>query len=62
MTAQIIPFPRRPLPSVIVTREGAAWLVVAGSNGWLHGSRRSAMQDARWLSHNLDLPIREAQA
>jgi hypothetical protein len=29
MTAQIIPFPRRLPPSVIITREEAAWLVVA---------------------------------
>jgi hypothetical protein len=60
MTAQIIPFPHRLPPSVIVMREEAAWLVVAGSHGWLHGDHRVAMQDARWLARNLGLPIREA--
>jgi hypothetical protein len=61
MTAQIIPFPRRPPPAVVVTREGAAWLVIAGANGWLHGDRHSALQDARWLSRNFNIPIHEAQ-
>jgi hypothetical protein len=45
---------------VWITREGPAWLVIAREHGWLHGSYCDALEDARWLSKNLDLPIRRA--
>ena len=44
---------------VWIMRDGAAWLVVSGSHGWLHGDRQSARDDAAWLSENLSLPVRE---
>jgi hypothetical protein len=31
----------------------------ARDHGWLHGDRRSALEDAHWLAWNLGLPIRE---
>jgi hypothetical protein len=48
---------RAPL-AVRITREGQAWLVLAGAHSWLHGDERGALDDAAWLSHNLGLPIR----
>ena len=60
MTARVIRFQPRRSSAVWVLREGAAWLVVANDHGWLHGSRASAVEDAQWLSENLNLPIRSA--
>ena len=56
MTAVIIPF-----EAPIFVREipGDGWLVSARGHGWLHGDRRSAIADARWLSRNLQLPMRD---
>ena len=34
--------------------------MIVRSHGWLHGSRRSADADARWLSKNLGLAVFEA--
>lgn len=59
MTAQIIKFPRA-FAVIKIMREGGAWLVLIGDHGWLHGDAESARRDARWLSRNLALPIREA--
>lgn len=59
-TARIIRFPRAAVVWLLQASEGG-WLVLAPrGNGWLHGDRRSALADARWLSSNLGgLPIRE---
>jgi hypothetical protein len=43
---------------VRIMRENGAWLVVVGGHGWLHGDRRAALADARWLAGNFGLPIR----
>jgi hypothetical protein len=51
---QIIRFPIR---TVCVQREDSAWLVRVGSNGWLHGSRRAALEDAQWLAANFNSRI-----
>jgi hypothetical protein len=61
MTAAVIRFPPRRASAVFVCEEraGDGWLVLARDHGWLHGDRRAALEDARWLSRNFHLPIRE---
>jgi hypothetical protein len=44
--------------AVWITRDGPAWLVLAGEHGWLFGSRDEADAEAKWLSGNFGLPIR----
>jgi hypothetical protein len=46
---------------VIICRErnDGGWLVLARARGWLFGSIADARAEARWLAHNLGLPIRE---
>jgi hypothetical protein len=45
--------------AVWITREASgAWLVLARGHGCLHGDSAAAFNDARWLAHNLGLPIR----
>jgi hypothetical protein len=51
-------FPMRRSRAIWITREGHAWLVLAGEHGWLRGSRQEADRDAQWLGHNLGLPVR----
>ena len=51
-------FPMRRSRAIWITREGPAWFVLAGENGWLHGSRGEADRDAQWLARNLGLPVR----
>ena len=58
MTAEIINFPPRRSACVWMLRDDGCWLVLAGENGWLHGSSVHALQDAAWLAENLSLPIR----
>ena len=59
MSARIIRIPARNIAAIFVMQahEGG-WLVLAGSSGWLHGDLASAVEDARWLSENLSLPVR----
>jgi hypothetical protein len=45
---------------ICTERDGAGWLAIAGAHGWLCGSLNEARAVARWLSHNLGLPVREA--
>jgi hypothetical protein len=59
-TRNLVRFPARHTSCVWVMREATAWLVLAGSHGWLHGDYRAALGEARWLSENLGLPIRRA--
>jgi hypothetical protein len=56
--AAIVRFPGRRAAAIWIAREGQAWIVIAGSHGWAHGSRPEADRDAQWLGHNLGLPIR----
>jgi hypothetical protein len=59
----VLRVPSKRSACIQVAREGQAWLVLAGNgHSWLHGSFRSAMRDAHWLSQNLGLPIRSAAA
>jgi hypothetical protein len=57
----VIPFPVRAIHTIVVCRErnGDGWITLAGAHGWLFGSLADAQSTARWLSHNLGLPIRE---
>jgi hypothetical protein len=58
MTA-VVPFPSRRLRAVwILPLRDSSWLVLLGSSGWLHGDYDAAIEDAKWLSTNVDLPIR----
>jgi hypothetical protein len=61
--AEIIRFPPRRSAAIFVheVAEGG-WIVLAQDHGWTHGDARSAFADARWLSRNLGLPIREVRA
>jgi hypothetical protein len=54
----IVRFPGRRSCAVLIVRDGPTWVVLAGSHGWQHGSRREADHDAQWLGRNLGLPIR----
>ena len=49
MSAIILKFPSRGPFDIRVEREigGDAWLVIARSNGWLHGDFFAALSDAR---------------
>lgn len=59
IAANVERFPPRQSHVVWLLREyDDEWLVIGGANGWSHGSYRSALADAEWLSANLDLPIR----
>jgi hypothetical protein len=61
MTATVIRFPTQAV--VIRKAPEGGWLVLGErGNGWLHGSRRDAVADARWLSKNLNLAIREVSS
>jgi hypothetical protein len=59
----IIRFPPRPIGAVLICRErnGDGWLTIVGDHGWLFGSVTDARAEARWLSRNLGLPIRELE-
>ena len=57
MSARIIKFPQR---AVFVTEGDGGWLVLTPrGHGWLHGDRRSADADARWMGKNLGLAVFE---
>jgi hypothetical protein len=57
MTA-IIRFPMRNAAAIFVMEAEDGWYVLARQYGWLHGDRRAALHDAKWLSRNLGLQIR----
>ena len=59
-SGRLVHSPARHSRCVWVLREDAAWLVLAGSHGWLHGDYHTARADAQWLAENLGLPIRRA--
>lgn len=53
----------RLLTAIYIARSAfGGWFVLSGDNAWLHGDRRSAVDDALWLSQNLGLPIVERLA
>ena len=52
----VVRFPPR---AVFVAQADDGWLVLVRGHGWLHGSRRSSIHDAYWLSRNYGLPVRE---
>jgi hypothetical protein len=59
MTARVVPFPPRRLAAVwILPLRDSGWLVLVGSSGWLHADYDAAIEDAKWLSRNVGLPIR----
>jgi hypothetical protein len=55
-SGRLVHFPAR---AVWISRD-AAWIVLCGRYGWLHGDICSALKDARWLSENSGLPIKSA--
>jgi hypothetical protein len=61
MTTSVIRFPTQ---AVVICRapEGGWYVLGERGNGWLHGSRRDAVQDAKWLSKNLNLVVREVSS
>jgi hypothetical protein len=64
MTGIVIRFPPRRASAIFVCaeRDGEGWLAIAGARGWLCGSLTEARAEARWLSRNLGLPVRELSA
>ena len=56
MTARVLKFPAKAIR--VIRADSGAWLVLAGSHGWLHGDQNSAITDAKWLAENYGLPIR----
>ena len=60
MNAKIIRLIPRRAAIWIMADPDDGWLVLAGDHGWLHGDRRAAVDDARWLARNFNLPIRFA--
>lgn len=60
--SKVARFPMRRSLAVWITRDDLGWLVIAGSHGWLFGSRDEAAEEARWLSCNRGYPIREVAA
>ena len=41
-----------PIARIVADRDGG-WLVVTPrGHGWIHGSRRDALRDQRWLTEN----------
>jgi hypothetical protein len=61
-TTVVIRFPPRSAHCIrLLPEAGGAWLVLAREHGWLHGDRRAALADARWLARNLGLPVRETE-
>jgi hypothetical protein len=60
MSANVVRFPARSVAAIFVMAAEDGWLVLAPrGHGWLHGDLRAALRDARWLSWNLGLPVRE---
>jgi hypothetical protein len=59
MTAAVVRFPARQSHAIWITREDAAWVVLAYEHGWAFGCRQQALAAAQWLSANLSLPVRE---
>jgi len=59
MSGAILRFPLRRMVLVCRERDGADWLAIAGSHGWLFGSIIEARDEARALGRHLELPIRE---
>jgi hypothetical protein len=60
VSAHIIRFPARNAAAIFISEAAeGGWLVLARDHGWLHGDRRSALADARWLARNLGFSIRE---
>ena len=55
MTAAVIRFPRRSAAVWLLPAREGGWVVMAGGNGWLHGSRSDALADACWLAANTGL-------
>jgi hypothetical protein len=64
MSSAVVRFPPFRASAVFVCEEraGDGWLTIAGAHGWLCGSLSEARAVARWLSHNLALPVREVVA
>jgi hypothetical protein len=61
--AVVLRFPLRRVAILIVReRDGDGWLTLCGSHGWLSGSLDVARYQAKWLSRNFAVPVREIRA
>jgi hypothetical protein len=60
--AEIIRFPprRRTVGFIVPDDDDGAWLVLAGSHGWLHGSLGEAIADARAIAAGFGVAVRVA--
>ena len=54
---RVFRFPDRVSVAIRLVHHEDGWFVLAREHGWLHGSRESAVADARWLSRNLGLRV-----
>jgi hypothetical protein len=61
MTARILPFPTRGPFDVRIEPEGAAWLVVCREHGWLFGSCREALDEAREIARGFGVGVAEVR-
>jgi hypothetical protein len=56
--SQVIRFPaKRWCVWVTQARDDGTCLVLAGNHGWAHPDYQNALDDARWLARNFNLPI-----
>jgi hypothetical protein len=57
----LVRFPPRRTAAIFICRDGDGWLAIAGAHGWLCSSLEDARREAKWLSRNFSLPIREVR-
>jgi hypothetical protein len=61
LSGDVLRFQARSSAVIWVLWRHDGWWAIAGSHGWLHGTREHALDTAKWLSENLGLPIRETR-
>ena len=59
MMAGIIKFPECGPFAVRIFALDSAWIVVARSHAWLHGSRHEALADAEWIARGYGVAVVE---
>jgi hypothetical protein len=62
MTARILKFPERGRFAVRIEHEDAAWLVICRDHGWLHGSRDTALADAKQIASGFGVAVEVVNA
>jgi hypothetical protein len=59
---ELVRFPLRRVRAVLIvpaSHERGSWHVLVGDHGWVFASLVDARHEARWLSENFGLPVRE---